>query len=571
MAVLTGSLAASPFGGLVCPQITPALHAYGLDYWPPHGIRSAGAAGAALTRVLPVSVNSRKLQGSVAKSYTEDYYDRIHIVPASLALGNLLSSQTRTISVWNAWRSQSVSLQSIARTNAEGIDLTGPEPPQTFAPLQQRDWTVGITLLGPPDIDATLSWVFANGAVAKAIITGTRVVVFAWAPDWSDGIRETLAWLTDLMQSPTGAEQRRALRATPRRSVEATVIVTERERVYADLALFAWGARRWALPIWWDVTWLSAPVEAGSPAIALDTTGMDYVVGGLAVLRGATAFDVEVVEIDQVRADGLDLVRPVQATWGIGSRVYPARLAQLSSQPQQTRRTDRATNLDVSFDITEPCDWPALDTLPMYRGAPVWEVPPDESTDLTAQYQRLLQTLDNSINAPVVTDLAGIGFFSQQHAFWQRARSDQDTLRRLLYALKGRWAAIWWPTFADDLTLAAPVGAGAITIDVAAVGYTRFGAPYGGRSDLRISLYDGTVYYRRILSAAGVGTDVERLTLDSALGAAIDLGDIQRISFLQLVRQDSDSIDLQHATDIDGLMTATTVVRSLRDDLEAAA
>lgn len=46
--------------------------------------------------------------------------------------------------------------------------------------------------------------------------------VWTISPDWSDGITETLEWLTGLLASPIGAEQRFGLRLTPRRSFEMT-------------------------------------------------------------------------------------------------------------------------------------------------------------------------------------------------------------------------------------------------------------------------------------------------------------------------------------------------------------
>ncbi|MBN0788719.1 hypothetical protein JTM05_39420, partial [Pseudomonas aeruginosa] len=102
------------------------------------------------------------------------------------------------------------------------------------------------------------------------------------------------------------------------------------------------------------------------------------------------------------------LVRPVQAAWGTGSRLYPVRTAQLTEQPTLTRLTDTAQSARVSFLVMEPSAWPELMPATTYRGRPVLEQRPDESEDLTSSYQRLLSTLDNGSAIPRVTDVAGM-------------------------------------------------------------------------------------------------------------------------------------------------------------------
>jgi hypothetical protein len=59
--------------------------------------------------------------------------------------------------------------------------------------------------------------------------------------------------------------------------------------------------------------------------------------------------------------------------------------------------------------------------------------------------------------------------------------------------------------------------------------------------------------------------DIERLTIDAALGVDLRPHDVLRISFLVLSRGDSDEAEIEHHTDSDGTADASLVLRAVRD------
>ena len=67
--------------------------------------------------------------------------------------------------------------------------------------------------------------------------------LWTFPPNWNSPIKETLEWLTDVLQSPSGAEQRRALRLAPRRSFTFEVLVHQAQRTRADLWAHVLGAQ----------------------------------------------------------------------------------------------------------------------------------------------------------------------------------------------------------------------------------------------------------------------------------------------------------------------------------------
>ncbi|SFB65560.1 hypothetical protein SAMN04244574_04842, partial [Azotobacter beijerinckii] len=167
---------------------------------------------------------------------------------------------------------------------------------------------------------------------------------------------------------------------------------------------------------------------------------------------------------------------------------------------------------------------------------------------------------------PRVTDVAGRAFPVQGHRWLGMGRAERGALRSLLYALRGRQVPVWLPTHAADLEPVATVTAVATTLDVANVGYTRFGQSRPGRRDIRIELWDGTAFHRRITGSSELSADVERLAIDSPLGVQVEPAEVLRISWLTLCRLDSDSLEIHHETDSEGVANCALVFRGVRDD-----
>ncbi|HCK4814184.1 hypothetical protein R4K01_06880 [Pseudomonas aeruginosa] len=565
MATFPGFQVPKPVEGIVA-GITPNIDALELNQDISLAAVAASTWGGVYGAHQPVEVIHSTYQAVHQSALEENYYNRLWLIPTAMELGNVVSTQIRPASVWNAYFSPRT-LTAIDREAADGITLSGQaSPPLGFAALEERTWTVSIGTDGPPVVNARIVWRLQGEPNLVLVITGNRIIAWTFAPDWGDSIVERLSASTNILQSESAVTQRRAMRLAPRREFDANMYAVDRERQLLDMTLFGWGARIWALPIWPDIQLLHQPLAAGSLGIPCDTAGLDFRDGGLAMLRGEDAFTYEVVEVKTVTASGLDLVRPVQAAWRTGSRLYPVRTAQLTEQPTLTRLTDTAQSARVSFLVMEPSSWPEVMPATMYRGRPVLEQRPDESEDLTSSYQRLLSTLDNGSAIPRVTDVAGMALPVIGHRWIGMGRAERSAFRSLVYALRGQQKPLWVPTHADDLTLVATVSQLSTALDVRNIGYARFANGRPGRRDIRIELYDGTVYHRRILTSTELDADTERLAIDAALGRLVEPGDVARICFMALCSAATDVVEIEHVTDSEGVATAALTFKGVRDD-----
>jgi hypothetical protein len=387
--------------------------------------------------------------------------------------------------------------------------------------------------------------------------------VWTFPPNWDDGVLETLEWLTAVLGSQTGVEQRIGRRQTPRRSFEAGFLVTERNRRYLDSFISSVGKEPFYLPIWHDIGVTDSPTAMGADFIETDTQFREFSQGGFAYLRGSHAMESEVVEIASVASNGLQLIANTERAWPKGTRIYPLILATLPAEVSGTKGTDEFMRFNIRFNSAQANPYLAVIPPISYRDAPVLNVRPDESEDLTHTYLRLTAALDNETGVPVLYDKAGHGFRTQQYRWAVVGRQAHQELRSLFYYLSGKLKAVWLPTFMQDFKLVRPVNPGDSGIFVQNIGYSRFNLRLlPGMQDIRIEKRDRTYLYGRIVGGVEIDDDMEALSIDLDLSDPLRVEDVVSISFMNLCRLDNDSIEINHPTDAAGVSQAAVITRT---------
>lgn len=555
VAIRLGYYVDGPVGGFTTPGLSSGLGKYEPPAWPPAGIVVDTLFASTRLAQRPVAMSGLRRDGYVLGSYYNDFYFRIYITPGRLDLGNVVTAQTRSITVWNAWPDQSQSLTTLQMIDADGITVTGEGAlPLAFNPLQQRTWQINVDTSGPPVIDATLSWLFVGLDPVEATITGNRLIAWMIAPDWANNLTESLAWLTDVQNAVDGSQLRQPCLPVPRREWEFTAIAEGAERRIVENALFDWSSRKWALPVWVDVTWLKSTIPAGTSVIAMDTTGLDFVEGGLVILY-TSASSYELGEILTLTTASITLKQPTVNAWGKGARLLPCRTATLTDFPTLRRKSDQQIQTQVRFQAAEDCEWPAIAPAALYLGIPVLETRSNEPEDLAAAYGRQIVTIDNDIGAPTIDDFSDLTWPTQPFYWLVQGRADRAALRSLLYWLQGRGNTLWLPSGNDDVNLLDTINSGVAAMSVAWAGIARHLHSQPGRRHLRIELLSGAVYYRKVISSAEVDDQTEQLAIDSALGVTVAPAQVRKISWMMLATLNSDRMEIGHVHDSEGQAT----------------
>lgn len=502
--------------------------------------------------------NGYGLLGVAERAFSRDFYDRLYIAPRRIDLGNMVGAQVRELAVWNAYRENSVTLETVSLANGDGIAATGPAAlPLAFLPLQERIWTVTVSDQGAPSIEAALTFTFAGLDGLMVEITGTRLNAWIVPADWGTPVDETLTWLTDLQRALDSSTLRIPCRETPRRTLEFGVIEGRVERRIIEAMIYDWSGRIWALPIWPDVTLMPTAIALGADRVALDTAGLDFSVGSLAMLW-ADVRTYELLEVAAIAPGEVVFARPTTRAWPLGTRVYPCRTARLSEAPAIRRKNDQVIAARVRFEIDEPCEWPAIAPTTMYLGHPVFETRSDETEDPSATFSRDLVTIDGDVGLIHVDDFSGQVLGRQSHAWLLHGRAERAAHRSLLYWLQGRTQAVWLPTWADDVELLEAMTSTSELMVVAWAGISRSLRQQAGRRHLRIELTSGEVFHRRVEASTELDSAREQLLLDASLGRAVAPGQVRLVCWMALSLMDSDRIEIAHVNDVDGLARSRT-------------
>lgn len=475
-----------------------------------------------------------------------DWYERIHVYPLSLDLGNIISVQQRTVVTWNAFFVERT-LNDVIPLNDEGLTLTEPGggTPLTYLPLQQWDFILQIDTDGPAVVDASYTFDF-DVIDYELTVIGIRIVAWQWDANWLNPVIERFEFNTDVMAAYDGSEQRRALRGAPRSQWEFTFDIADDKRREFENIMYAWGGRVWAMPVWIDIDILESPIASGSSTIPCTTVDRDYHEDGIGVIIAPDG-TYESFEVTAVNADSVDIQTPLVENYPIGSRVYPARTARLMD-PRATARFHRNYARGLArFRTVEEIEREAL-TETLYREHPVMEREPNWREAPDIDYARKLATMDFGYGRDRVVDEAELALPVHSFRWTMLDRDEADYFRKWLYARQGRCKGIWLPTWSDDLVLVDTITTTELNIDVEACGLTYYAQGDVHRRDIRMELANGNIYYRRVSGFAIVDDNTERMTMNTTLPEQVEPADVKRISWMHYVRLDTDTIELAWST-----------------------
>lgn len=483
---------------------------------------------------LPVTTTARAISGHIAKSYLDDFYNRVHLTPRAIDAGTLLATKTYQIGVWNAYLDP-INLLAIGRSGTSGITDSGVAAPSVFSPLEEATLTLIVTPSGPVSIDATYTFSFDVASV-QTHVTGRRGVVWGYVPQVP--FRESLEWKTDVISS-FSAEQRIALRVAPRQTFSNDYRINSAQLTEAKGKASRSVHQPFGIPVWTEATYVGA-IPQGATEILFDTSNADYRADDLMYVWESDSKSGALATVTKL-PDRITLLNPT----GVGytaAYVMPMRLMYALNGIGFERGPSDSVHVRGEFMSDLSVDLGDNGAYPQYRGKTVLPFRPFIVTSGAEKVLRATTVFDNE-SGPIDVDPVNSWVSGTSNVGFEiGSKSERWTVRRWLHSLRGRQKAFWLPTWNRDLTLVLDAGPSAQGITVSSVGY----ADYYTVKDLMVRLKNGTVRYLRVLSSVNNGDGTETLALDTVLGTELLVADVEFISFMDHVRLASDRVDIRH-------------------------
>lgn len=498
-----------------------------------------------------------------------DYWEQCLIQPGVANLGNVVSDTILNVAIINTFRRDSQTLNSITNNAGAGITITGATPPANLAPLADKVYIVTVTTQGPPNINGTIDFLTTCGTLTLAL-SGTRIIIFPYPPQ-SD-IQETLAWMTDVIRSADGTEQRNALRSFPRQSVVYEIASNSLFDLNNIRNLMVdWTTRVFGVPTWWYETSLRSNIAINDFTIFVRPGGLDnadFRIGGLAMIYQEDANGVRTIDTLQISdiimsvaspestQDTITFATAVQNNYdGDIATVVPVVAAILATPAsQKTPIAGQTSRFDVNFDM--------VDNAPTIPGVDIAWYP--ELADFDGNVTLVINDR-NFMSGRILSEKFeqkpqrvdfNIGKFQQ---LTQELRARRSTpfnwrvedasfewqVRSLLYNLRGKLRNAWLPTWRPDFAVNSNIGNGSSTIDVENWNFATFvtGTPWSG---VRLQKTDGSISYHRITSVVEIDSITERLNIDPITSFAATVAEVELLDLMILARLATDDVTFQH-------------------------
>jgi hypothetical protein len=485
------------------------------------------------------------------QSVGRDFYEDFHVIPRAFDFGNILSTQSSPIDVFSGYRAEIRTWSSFVNNAGAGTSIVGiPSLPTVMNPLAGYAMTLEVSTSGNPSVDDDLGFVFDFGVTTINVpIKLNRIVLFPVLPEMP--YTERLRFRTDVLPKESGKEQRIKLRKNPRQFFDWRIRIDDGtfDKSRMDTLMFDWQGRTWGVPLWHQGTLLSVAATAGDLTInVLDTDNADYRVAGLAIVFvDGTLFDVQTVA--SLTSTTVTFSNALLSGYPVGALVAPLRTGVMKDAVTARRFVSGDQEISANFrvldndaNLADLTGWATYKTKVLLDTCNIMR-----SGSLTETYLHNSIVIDSGTGLSVKDSPWDNGKRSTTLTLRANTRAEVWDLVQLLHALAGRQVSFYVPTFGKDLNATLPLATASQDLVIGNVGYTQFIRNRQPRNHIWVKLVDGTTFTREITSSVETNSSVETLELDAAWGQDVTVAEIERISYLEEVRFDTDDLSIEYS------------------------
>ena len=549
------------FSGTIGPIGTPPFR---VTLWP-EGYRErvlehwVGGRGADLTRPpiwgaytdnSPPPRPVEHFSGEILPSWLNDFYFRIYLIPSEIDFGAVTNDVTQSFTIWNAYPT-STQLLDIFATGAEGLTLNGSLPPSVFLPYASATYQITASADGPATFSAGYTFVFDTEAVTLPV-TGNRALLWPFKPNWAHPYRIIYNYKTEILETESGREQRRAYRQSPRRRLEhtATLMGAAQLRRYKHIM-----SRSHDRVFVFPERTRFVETASGMPP---NLTVMQFPEVPNWVLPGMTVVlehgdSLEMRTVEAVNPTSVEFAAATETTWPAGTRMFAAMSGYLAPTLEAPRHTNAVADVTVAFNAQ-----PGADLLPdvpppsvFLAGRPVFLDRWNWARDVSITNEHRVSVVDFDFGRTQQFSPLDFATIIQQSTYLQRSPEQADRLLDFFRFLRGQWGEFFQPTWEHDMDMLTEAVIGAESVTMA--GREVFDTYHDDtvHRAILIRLHDGTLVLRAVSELALTGATGDENTIvtvtepwDISFGPA----NVDLICWMPLRRLASDGLTMEWIT-----------------------
>ena len=392
------------------------------------------------------------------------------------------------------------------------------------------DGSLGTTSLGLGDVGSRTEYGF---------------LLFDYEPNSKDDyILEILNWRTDVIEAHKGNEQRRGLRAIPRRTFTYTHNAIGQRANTLEALIYGSSNQVFALPVWTDAATLTQAANTTTD-IYTDFSNRGFFAGGYVVIyESPTKF--EFARVASFDNGFFSITEETFYNWPAGAKVYPIVFAHVDTPSTVTWFTSNALSADLSLSLS-PTDasfnLPVANPATTYLDIEVLELRPNWLGDMS-----------NVITTDHMEIDAGVGlfdkYFGKSHSRFVRGfkwflngRQNIGEFRKFLQRRKGQLNPFWLARTYDDLTFVDNVQSTDFELTFDGTAHAFYVGMNKGRNHISIYLRNGTKVYAQIETANILSGNMV-LVLTAPIGVSFSIDDVVQVSFLTLSRLAADQVTI---------------------------
>jgi hypothetical protein len=486
------------------------------------------------------------LMTRLEQDFIFDFYFRIWVIPSRMNVKNPRLGVDIPFAVWNAYPYPN-DLVTIGESGTTGLDID--LVVSQFKGIEYRTVNLQINQSAPLAVNALYTFTFDLGSATFNFIAD-RLNLLSIVPDVP--VKEKWQWLTDILLTSNGGEQRIALRNIPRREIHVKLVAQTMDEVKAqvDNQMFSLTGEA-LIPQYQYATYLTQASLVGASTIYLTTAKTDTRDEEYALLRTPSGIE-QLIELDEVDATEISLATPLTIDAPAGSWFIPI-LKSIVLDGHSIRRygVDDVSESSIPSQATQE-----RATFPRPGSATSFE----ELNDLVILDKRPLanQLVEDQFHSGtrVIDQETGLReirtewlhtnlLSSRQYLLKRTNGTDMDFWRDFLDTIKGRKNAFLTPTYREDLYVGTAPLAGSGQLTLSGNRYSSAYFPMASHKHLRLWTTGGP--YDILVTGAEEDDDGDDIiTFTPPLPIGSEWTEIEFVSFLLKVRLGDDDVELDH-------------------------